>query len=96
MMEVSMPQRPLTNEELDQLHDTPFFRLKKILEDRRVPETQLRSSPAHLHQDMHFRLTAERCEFDNGNPYLCITEATNSVGFIFNLKGEMTDIVNYK
>ncbi len=91
-----MPQRPLTNEELEQLQGTPFAKLKKILEDRRVPERQLTTTAVHLHQDMHFRISVERCAFDSATPYLCITEATNSVGFMFNLKGEMTDIVNYK
>jgi hypothetical protein len=91
-----MPQRALTPDELQVLADTPFGKLKKILEERVVPEKQLRSAPLHLHRDLHFRVTAERCDFDNTEPYLCISEATNNVGFIFTLKGEMTRIVNYK
>ena len=91
-----MPQRPLTEPEIERLRDTPFGQIKKILENRRVPEKHLRGLPLHLHTDYHFRITVERCEFDNGDPYLRISEGTNGVGFIFDLNGEMSHIVNYK
>ena len=91
-----MPQRALTEEELERLRDTPFGQLKQILENRRVPQRHLSGLPQHLHRDLHFRITIERCEFDNRDPYLRISESTNSVGFVFNLRGEMTHIVNYK
>ena len=91
-----MPQRALTEAEIERLRDTPFGRLKKILEERRVPDKHLRGVPHHLHRDLHFRISIERCEFDNGDPYLRISETTNGVGFIFDLNGEMSHIVNYK
>jgi hypothetical protein len=90
-----MPQRTLTTEEIERLKDTPFGKMKKILEDRRVPDAWVKASQ-RLHRDVHFRLVVERCEFDNGDPYLRISEATNGVGFIFSLDGEMIHIVNYK
>ncbi len=49
-----------------------------------------------MHRDLHFRLTVERCEFDNADPYLRISESTRGVGFIFDLDGQMMDAVNYK
>ena len=91
-----MPQRPLTPAEIERLRDTPFGRLKQILEERRVPDKHLRGIPDHRHRDLHFRLSIERCEFDNGDPYIRISETTNGVGFIFDLNGEMSHIVNYK
>jgi hypothetical protein len=91
-----MPQRPLTAEEIERLRDTPFGRMKTILEERQVPAKQLSGFPAHLHRDLHFRLTVERCEFDSADPYLRISESTIGVGFIFDLEGKMTHMVNYK
>lgn len=91
-----MPQRPLTEIELQRLKDTPFGQFKRILESRKVPDHMLRGMPKHLHQDLHFRIIVERCDFDNGDPYLRISEATNGVGFIFDLEGRMTQLVNYK
>lgn len=91
-----MPQRRLTEAEVAHLHDTPFGRIKKILEERRVPKKHILGLPDHLHRDIHFRITIERCEFDSGDPYLRISESTNGVGFIFDLSGEMTHMVNYK
>ena len=91
-----MPQRSLTPEEIARLEHTPFGQIKRILEERRVPEKHLRGLPDHLHRDLYFRLTVERCEFDNADPYLRISEATNGVGFIFDLDGQMTHLVNYK
>lgn len=91
-----MPQRSLTPEELDRLKDTPFGIMKRILEERRVPEKHLKGYPEHLHRDLHYRLTVERCEFDNADPYLRISESTRGVGFLFDLDGQMMDLVNYK
>ena len=91
-----MPQRALTEPEIERLRDTPFGRIKRILEERRVPDKHLSGLPAHQHRDLHFRITIERCEFDNGDPYLRISESTNGVGFIFDLNGELSHMVNYK
>jgi hypothetical protein len=91
-----MPQRPLSQEEIDRLRDTPFGRLKRILEERRVPEKHLRGFPEHMHRDLHFRITVERCEFDSADPYLRISESSRGVGFIFDLNGNLSDLVNYK
>ena len=91
-----MPQRPLTPEELERLKDTPFALFKRILEERKVPQKHFNGTPEHRHRDLHFRLTIERCDFDNADPYLRISESTNGVGFVFDLNGQMTHMVNYK
>jgi hypothetical protein len=95
MMRRTMPQRPLTGSELDGLVDTPFGRLKRILEERQLTPSQT-AAVSYLHRDLPFHITVERCDFDNSEPYLCISESTNNVGFIFDLRGQMTGIVNYK
>jgi hypothetical protein len=91
-----MPQRPLSPEEVERLKDTPFGRMKRILEERRVPEKHLRGYPEHMHRELHFRIIVERCEFDNADPYLRISEATRGIGFIFDLNGNLAELVNYK